>query len=167
MKHRIAVVALLALFAISCGSSPSPAPETGGTTEAASEQAPAAPDIGEGIPWAEKSKKQKGAFMKAKVVPAVAAIWKDSPDGDGEVTCATCHGRGAMEGKFEMPTDQIPALNPADSFAAHKDEAAWLEFMGKKLVPTMAQTLGVDPYNPETQKGFGCFACHTMETGGQ
>ena len=37
------------------------------------------------------------------------------------------------------------------------------EFMMQKVVPEMAGTIEMEPYNPETQKGFGCGGCHVME----
>jgi hypothetical protein len=61
-----------------------------------------------------------------------------------------------------MPNADLPALDPTGGFAAHQDDEEWLQFMGMKLVPTMVETLGVEPFDPTTRKGFGCFACHTM-----
>ncbi len=103
--------------------------------------------------------------MKVKVVPAVRAIWGESPEPEEEVDCTLCHGDGAMEGEFDMPNPNLPKLNPANMFEAHQDDAEWLEFMSKKLTPTMVEVLGVEPYNVETNEGFGCFSCHVMDTG--
>jgi len=168
MKNLVIVAAALALVA--CSSSPKPAPAEPGETTPQESTAPepatadqsAAPDIGEGVAWADKSHEQKAAFMKAKVVPAVAAIWKESPSPGDKVDCTLCHGQGAKEGKFDMPNPGLPVLDPKNKFEAHQDQPEWLQFMGKKLMPTMVETLGVAPYDPATHEGFGCFACHTM-----
>jgi hypothetical protein len=36
-------------------------------------------------------------------------------------------------------------------------------FMGKKVVPTIANLLGEEPFDPKTGKGLGCFECHTKK----
>ena len=75
-----------------------------------------------------------------------------------ETNCVLCHGEGAMQGKFAMPSDALPKLDVTDSFANH--DPKWLEFMAKEVTPKMVGLLGAEPYNMETQQGFGCFACH-------
>jgi mono/diheme cytochrome c family protein len=81
----------------------------------------------------------------------------------GEMTCITCHGDGAKDGSFKMPNPKLPKL-PGDeagfkALAAKMPAAA--KFMGTHVVPAMAKMLGEAPYDPQTQKGFGCFECHT------
>lgn len=174
MIRKLSISSLAVLAFTACSSAPKPAPESGANADEASDTAgeatptdtakPAA-DIGEGVAWAEKSEDQKAAFMRAKIVPAVAAIWGESPAPSADVKCSLCHVAGAPKGEFHMPDSGLPPLNPANSFEAHRDKAEWLDFMGKKLVPTMAETLGVEPYNMETHTGFGCFSCHTMAGG--
>jgi hypothetical protein len=157
------LVPVCLVVAGACGSSqPSTTSATSPSAPEATETEAEASDTGEGIAWADKTREQKIAVMKTQVMPAAQEIWKQSPNPEEEVNCATCHGANAEKGIFSMPTTGIPALNPADQFAAHADEAEWLQFMSKSLVPTMAKVLDVAPYDPATQKGFGCFACHTM-----
>ena len=161
MKLNAVFYSLLLFVLASCGSS-QPAAET--PTPVEPEGAAAAP-AGAELPaaWSDDmSREMKISFMKKRVMPAMTALWKESPEPDEEVTCGTCHGAGAKEGKFDMPNAKLYPLDPSDSFAAHKDEPEWLEFMGKKVVPTMANTLGVQPYDPATGQGFGCFSCHGM-----
>ncbi len=105
---------------------------------------------------------QRAAFMQVEVMPAIAELWTLSPTPDAGVNCMTCHGPAAQEGDFTMPSAALPVLNPADEFAAHQDDAAWLQFMGAQLTPKMTELLAVEPYNMETHQGFGCFSCHTM-----
>ena len=37
------------------------------------------------------------------------------------------------------------------------------DFMAKQVEPTMASLLGEQPFDSETQEGFGCFGCHTKK----
>jgi hypothetical protein len=106
------------------------------------------------------SRKDKIAVMKDKVVPALAAAWKESPEPNESVDCLTCHGDSVMEGKFDMPNPDLPKLDPSNQFAKHRDKMDWLKFMGSKVVPDVAAAMGMEPYNPDTQQGFGCFGCH-------
>ena len=79
------------------------------------------------------------------------------------MNCTTCHGPGAKEGKFKMPNPKLPKLDPKDGFAKHKkSKGEILKFMMEKVAPEMAKLLDVEPYNPDTKQGFGCFNCHTM-----
>lgn len=159
IRQGVAVALIGSLVGACGGSSAKPAAEP----EPAPPAAAAVDDVGEGIAWADKSRDQKIAVMKTRVVPAVAAIWGESPEPDEEVNCVLCHGVGAKEGKFDMPSPSLPALDPRDGFAAHADDAEWLAFMGQRLMPTMLSTLEVAPYDPETHEGFGCLACHTRK----
>jgi hypothetical protein len=60
-----------------------------------------------------------------------------------------------------MPNTLDP-LNPNAMPFDSEDEAirAAAKFMKETVVPTMAGLLRVEPYNPETGSGFGCFHCH-------
>jgi len=149
------------LLASACGSSSSQTPAQTPAAEPTAVEPEAPAEVEVPAAWSDDlSHEQKIAFMKKRVVPAMRELWKESPDPEDEITCGTCHGAGASEGKFEMPNPKLYPLNPANGFAAHQDEAEWLEFMAKKVAPTMVQTLGVQPFDPATGTGFGCFSCH-------
>jgi hypothetical protein len=80
-----------------------------------------------------------------------------------DAKCTLCHGKGAEKGEFKMPNPKLPKLNPAKNFAKHvKEEPEMVKFMGERVVPEMAALLDMQPYDPATQKGFGCFNCHTQ-----
>lgn len=157
MSRSWIVLGFAGLALVGCKATASAEPAAAPTPDAL---APSADDAG--VAWAEMSQDQKIRVMKEKVMPAVAAVWTDSPNPEATVDCGTCHGARAQQGDFQMPNPDLPALNPADSFAAHQDDAAWLEFMMSTLTPTMVNALDVEGYNPQTNEGFGCFACHTM-----
>jgi hypothetical protein len=128
---------------------------------AAADKAPAADTVG----WAKMSHEQKMTHMKTVITPKMGALFQGfAAEQYKDFSCVTCHGPGAKQGKFEMPTASIVKLNPADHFAKHMGKtAAATKFMMEKVVPEMAKLQGEAPYDPTTQKGFGCFECHMME----
>lgn len=101
-------------------------------------------------------------FMKNVVMPHMKEHFQSAnAERYAEMNCATCHGAGAKQGHFHMPSPDLPALDPTDGFAAHRNAAPEVTtFMMEKVVPEMARLLGEEPYNPETGQGFGCFDCH-------
>ena len=112
--------------------------------------------------WEAMNDRQRATFMKETVLPVMAAkLTAFDAEEFGEVTCKTCHGPGAEEGKFEMPSGALPELDFANP---DPDDAAINEFMAKEVKPTMAMLLGQTEYSPENPKGFGCLHCHTMKT---
>jgi len=123
---------------------------------AAAEPAPAA--------WSnDLTKEQKAAFMREKVAPAMAPILQEfeALEGkkDAEVGCKTCHGPD-----WKLPKDFLPKLKmkggKLTAFEEHPQES---KFMAERVVPAMAAVLGMAPYDPATQQGFGCGGCHTVE----
>lgn len=171
-------VGLLALsMSLGCGGPQQPDPLTAGTPPAdtgapaapAASGAPAAgaekPAAGDTVGWHAMSHEQKLSHMKKVVMPKMSALFQSfSAEEFKDMSCATCHGPGAKQGKFEMPTASIPKLNPADHFAKHMGKTAEMtKFMMTKVVPEMAALQGEAPFDPATQKGFGCFECHMTE----
>jgi len=134
-------------------------------------EAPAAPTAGAPEPaapkktaWKDMTEDQKKEVMKTVVFPAMKAHFQEFDAKEfKDFTCITCHGPGAKEGKFKMPNAKLPKLDPKDNFAKHqKKEAKTLAFMMEKVSPEMTKLLEVEPFDPKTNQGFGCFSCHTM-----
>ena len=69
------------------------------------------------------------------------------------------------ERNFQMPTNSIYPLSADDPIGSAKDyDAEVTKFMMEWVVPTAAEMLDQEPYNPETQQGsFGCFRCHPKQ----
>jgi mono/diheme cytochrome c family protein len=139
---------------------PGPMPEA--KAESMSEE-PAPP--AEAPPAEEKKKAfhdmdpgEKLNHMKTVVAPAMAKTFQEFDAKDfANFSCATCHGPGAKDGKFDMPTTALP---PLDKKLMDKHPAA-TKFMMEKVVPEMAALLGEEPYDPAKGEGFGCMECHT------
>lgn len=148
---------------------PEAAPAEAAPTPGAAEAAPeagseAAPD--ESVPakpFAEMSAAEKLKFMKAAVAPQMAKTFQGfNAEHYAEFGCVTCHGPGAKDGNFQMPSAALPKL-PTDPRPLFKDKPEVTKFMAEQVVPQMAKLLGTEPFNPETGKGFGCFNCHQKQ----
>lgn len=156
------LVSLGVLAACGGSSTPAAAPadepaaqEPGASEPAAAESADAA-----GKTFDEMTPPERMNLMKTKVVPEMTVAFQNFDKDEFEkVTCSTCHGPGAKNGDFGMPTKSLPALDK-DEMDKHPEMT---KFMMEVVVPQMASILGEHPYNPETQQGFGCFNCHTKK----
>jgi hypothetical protein len=140
---------------------------------AASASASAAPAASGGPPgpgeWDKWSHDQKLEYMKTAVMPKMGALFHDfDAKRYAEPKCALCHGAGVKDGTFKMPNPGLPKLDvtPAGFKAMAAKHPKIVEFMEKQVVPTTASLIGEEPYDPATQKGFGCMGCHTMKKAG-
>jgi hypothetical protein len=116
------------------------------------------------IDWDKMSKADHKQYMKDIVLPKMKPLLQTfDPKKFEKVNCVTCHGNGARTGEFKMPNPDLPKLPASregwDSLNANK--AKMMEFMSKTMKPTMADLLGMKPYDPKTGTGFGCGDCHT------
>jgi hypothetical protein len=124
------------------------------------EEAPAASAPAASPKWGGMSHDQKREHMKVAVMPKMSAEFKAfDADEFGQMSCATCHGKSATEGKFHMPTTSLPKLSPDGKWDKLDQKA--VAFMKTKVVPEMAVLLDTKPYDPATKQGFNCFGCHT------
>jgi mono/diheme cytochrome c family protein len=117
-------------------------------------------------PWAELGKDERVAHMKNVVVPHMKALFQASPEAEEfkDFNCATCHGAGAKEGTFAMTNPALPKLDPKDSFKVHMDkDPEMTNWMMQTVLPEMAKTLGTTPFDPNTNSGMQCGACHEIK----
>lgn len=136
-------------------------------TPAADEPAPAA-DVEPGAPgvkWADKTFKQRQEHMGIVFFPAMKKSFKAHNEGEfAKFKCQTCHGDDMKERNFAMPTDSIYPLNEKDPITGAMDyDEEVTKFMMEQVVPEAAAMLDMEPFNPETGEGFGCFGCHPTE----
>lgn len=157
-----------ALVLAACGGGATPA-EAPAQDPAATPEAPSpaeasrvpAEESAEAAPTAKKfdelSPEEKMAVMKTQVIPQMTEAFQALDAKEFEnFRCTTCHGPGANNGDFEMPTKSLPKLDEEEM----KDHPEMTKFMIEQVVPKMAAILGEPTYNPETHQGFGCFNCH-------
>jgi hypothetical protein len=123
---------------------------------------PAAPGPGD---WDKWSHDQKMAYMKAVVMPKMGGLFHDMDAKDfSDPKCTLCHGSGAKDGSFKMPSADIPKLpDPKEFKALAAKKPKVFDFMLKQVEPQMAALLGEQPYDPKTKQGFSCFDCHTKK----
>jgi hypothetical protein len=122
---------------------------------------PPGPD-GKPLTWAEMNRNQRKALMSREVVPRAGAVFRAwRPERFAQIDCTLCHGSGAIDGNFAMPTDHLPRLSGelllGPEFAAHPDTT---QLKLDRLVPEMADTLGLKKFSLVTRRGFGCYSCH-------
>lgn len=127
---------------------------------------PAGPD-GRKLTWSEMDREQRKAHMRSTVLPRAAAVFRDwRPERFASVDCSLCHGRGAAAGIFDMPTDHLPRLSGelflGPEFEKHPDTT---RLKLDRLVPGIADALGVKRFSLITRRGFGCYSCHLGPSG--
>jgi hypothetical protein len=113
--------------------------------------------------WESMDHQARAKYMGDVVMPAMAAEFKAFDATEfAEFNCKTCHGKGADDHSFEMPTADLPVLTMELFQNPPEEEKAIMEFMATKVKPQMATLLGM-PEKTETTEGFGCTHCHTMK----
>lgn len=154
MKLAVALASLL--LAASCGSK---SPST--TTPAGGEGSATAVAVLPDVPFEQLDHDQQIQFMKEKVVPTMAPLFKAHDATEfAEFGCKTCHGEGAEKGEFDMPHAGLPKLNFSDMSKFKPED---LEWMGKVIKPAMAKLLQESEMTKENPQGFGCLHCHTAQ----
>lgn len=111
---------------------------------------------------------QRHAFMSEVVLPQMKELFVEFDAKYEGMTCATCHGDGASDGSYAMPSPQLPRIPASEEaffeYLEDPEHARWGVFMGEKVWPEMADLLGVPAYDPKTAPdGFSCTNCHMVE----
>lgn len=116
--------------------------------------------------YAQMNREQRVAFMSAVVVPQMTPIFAAFDPKFKNLSCVTCHGNGASDGTFAMPSPQIPPLPGSEEafmeYIKDPEHARWSQFMLDQVWPKMADLLKVDKYDPAHPDGFSCSNCHTL-----
>lgn len=142
-----------ALVLSSCGGSQKSPDDASGASAAA--------DSGE-VTWQSKTREQRMDWMGLEVFPKMRAAFVEfDAERFSDFKCQTCHSDEMEIVDYEMPTSALFALSATDPVAEARDyDAPMTEFMIEVVVPEMAKLLDTQPYDPETNSGFGCFGCH-------
>ena len=132
-----------------------PANEGSGETE------PGAP----GVKWADKTFKQRQEYMGTVFLKEMKTSFKAHDEASfSGFKCQTCHGDYMKELNFAMPSDSLLPLDGSDPVGkAMEFDEAITKFMVEQVTPQSAKLLDMEPFNPATGEGFGCFACHPKE----
>lgn len=111
---------------------------------------------------ANMTKDQQIAFMKEKVMPAMAPVFQGhDPKAFEKFGCETCHGP-----EYKTPTEYLPSLTLKDgNLTCFADDPVTSKWMAEQVVPAMAAAMGLPAYDPATHQGFGCAGCHAIEGG--
>jgi hypothetical protein len=140
----------------------------GASTRAADAGSPPAPAAAgaKKIDWEHMKFEDRKKYMKSTVLPTMKKEFQTfDAKAYKKFSCETCHGDGAIDGKFKMPNPKLPKLPTSrEGFMAlqqKKPEA--VKFMGTVVKPKMAELLGLPEWQPQNPKGFGCYQCHTKE----
>jgi len=168
MRQTLSIFAFAAVLPFACGKekppTDAPATDTAGAVAATDDGAAAAePDAPK--TWSTMGWDDKKQHMMNEVTPTMAALFQGvSAEHYAEFNCVTCHGPGAKEGKFKMPSDSLPKLPANGDFAALMEaKPEVMQFMAEQVVPQMATLVDMPAYDPETNTGFGCYGCHQSQ----
>ena len=141
---------------------------TGASAPAAAAPSASAPADAKKPGWDKMTFAQKRKYMKSTVLPEMKKLFVayDAKTYQS-MTCQTCHGDKAVEGKFKMPNAQLPKLpqptNQPGFMALGQKKPDAMKFMGTQVKPKMAALLGIAEWTPTNPTGYGCYGCHTQE----
>lgn len=121
--------------------------------------------------YEDMSFQQREAFMSAVVLPKMTETFVKFDAKFANMDCKTCHGDGATDGSYAMPSPQVPALPGSEEafmeYVKDPEHARWSQFMLDDVWPQMAEMLQVPKFDPMTNPtGFSCSNCHTHMTEG-
>lgn len=155
MRRVAAIMSVVCGVGLACGGGQKGGQDASG--------AAAATDSSE-VPWKDKTREQRMDWMGLEVFPKMRAAFVEyEAERFSSFACQTCHGNDMEIVNFEMP-NSIFALSKEDTLAKARDyDPKMTEFMASQVVPQMAQLLDMQPYDAETNTGFGCFGCHPSE----
>ncbi|UQA56832.1 hypothetical protein [Polyangium aurulentum] len=119
------------------------------------------------VAYKDMTLQQREVFMNDVVLPKMRATFAAfDAKYESTMTCQTCHGNGANDGTYAMPSPQVPPLPTEEEFPEYvkdPENAKWAQFMMDDVWPQMADLLDVPMYDHMTNPtGFSCSNCHTI-----
>jgi cytochrome c5 len=116
--------------------------------------------------YEDMSFQQREALMRDVVLPKMTETFVAFDAKFKGMDCKTCHGDGATDGTYAMPSPQIPVLPGSEAafgeYVKDPEQARWTQFMIDQVWPQMASLLQVAKFDPATSPGgFSCSNCHT------
>ena len=111
---------------------------------------------------------QREAFMNEVVLPEMRATFVAFDAKFAGMSCATCHGQGAADGTYAMPSPDLPRLPATEEefleYVKDPEHGRWSQFMVDDVWPEMATLLELPMYDPIKQPdGFSCSNCHMAQ----
>lgn len=127
---------------------------------------PVGPD-GQLLTWAKMNFEQRKLHMSNVVLPRAGAVFREwRPDKYSGINCSLCHGNAENTGDFHMPTGHLPRLSGQLLLGPEREKYPdTTDLKLNRLVPEMADALGVSSFSVITRRGFGCYSCHLGPSG--
>ncbi|MDI3287849.1 hypothetical protein [Polyangium sp. 15x6] len=118
------------------------------------------------IAYEDMSFEQRVVFMNDVVMPEMKEVFVAFDPKFETMDCTTCHGNGAIDGTYAMPSAQIEALPATEEafleYVKDPEKARWSTFMYDEVMTRMADLLQVPKFDHATApNGFSCSNCHT------
>ncbi len=117
---------------------------------------------GKRLTWAEMNFEERKVHMQQAVMPIAGDVFYTwQPEKFKDIDCTLCHGQRIYAGNFDMPNNQLPKLSGdlllGPEFKQHPNTT---RLKLNRLVPEMADALGLKSFSLITRSGFGCYSCH-------
>lgn len=111
--------------------------------------------------WSEMDENARHAHMESVVLPRMKAVFQAfDAERYADFNCVTCHGRGAADGSYAMPSPDLPTLQHAGIYKKHRKETPEVaEFMWKEVQSNLGQALG-ETWGPAG--AVDCKSCHVV-----
>lgn len=110
---------------------------------------------------------QRHEYMTEVVLPQMRDTFVAFDARFADMTCATCHGAGASDGSYAMPSPDLPRLPATEEafleYVKDPEHGRWSQFMLDEVWPQMGELLDLPLYDEETPNGFSCSSCHMVE----
>lgn len=149
---------LLCVLAVGCASDIPASATYDEPREAGGDTPPLAADMMQPKPlepgaWESLDFDARKQFMREVVMPTMRPLFVEvDEERFASFSCISCHGQGAGDGSFAMPSSNLPALGGPPAEMPDEDQQRVIEFMRSTVKPKMAELLG--------EAELRCSTCH-------